>query len=63
MGKHGNGSRWNLSKFVALKDFASEFLSEEPCCRLDISVYMLESEMSLNDVLISFTQQHQRYHP
>ena len=34
-------SRWNLSKFVVLKHFGSEFLHEEPCC-LDVSIYMLK---------------------
>ena len=34
--------RWNLSKFVVLKHFGREFLYGEPCCCLDVSVYMLK---------------------
>ena len=35
-------SRWNLSKFVVLKHFGWEFLHGEPCCYLDVSIYMLK---------------------
>ena len=29
-------------KFVVLKHFGSEFLHDEPCCYLDVSIYMLK---------------------
>ena len=33
---------WNLSKFVVLKHFGWEFLPEEPCCCLDVSICMIK---------------------